>query len=201
MEPLMWTHPSRDNPDKTLPALGQQCLVMFDSEDKDDTVVEATFVLSEFSPTGQSHELVPVWECPLLNSYLLIEDVKYWIPNPFVLESGHRPCSIVPLYPSDDLGELSDGYHTFNSLYEQRMYLTAALVKAHKYKCWKSRRHSDGKECFGGGWFIVGFNTPEGPYTYHYQIAYWDMFDCPELAEAPAWDGHTEKDVARLLSL
>ena len=193
MEPLMWTHPSKSNPD-TLPEIGQDCLILIDSEDKDDTVVEAQYVLTE------SHNLM--WDCPAISNYYIhTDDVKYWIPNPFVVECGHRPAAIIPLYPSEDIGELSDGHHTFNSLYEQRMYLTAALVNAHKYRCWKSRRHADGKECFGGGWFIVGFNTPEGPYTYHYQVEYWDMFDCPELAEAPAWDGHTEKDVMRLMSL
>ena len=32
----------------------------------------------------------------------------------------------------EDSGELSDGYHTFNSLYEQRMYLFATIVKQNK---------------------------------------------------------------------
>lgn len=202
IEPLTWISPSKNNPNKTLPQIGQSCLVMFDSEDKDNTVVEATYTLAPFpSSADESAKLVPVWDCPLLNSFLLMEEVKYWIPNPFAVESVHRPVSIVPLYPNEDIGELSDGHHTFNSLYDQRLYLTAALVKAHKYKSWKSRRHADGKECFGGGWFIVGFNTPEGPYTYHYEDKYWDLFDCPELAEAPEWDGHTDKDVRRLLSL
>lgn len=101
-----------------------------------------------------------------------------------------------------DIGELSDGFHTFNSLYEQRMILFAALVKAYKDKAWKSYRHEDGELCFGGGWFIVGIDTPEGSYTYHYENKYWDMFDCINLARAPHWDGHTEADAeTRLMSL
>ena len=55
----------------------------------------------------------------------------------------------------DDIGDFSDGYHTFNDLYHQRAVLFAALVKAHKDKAWKSWKHEDDKECFGGGWFSV----------------------------------------------
>ncbi len=102
----------------------------------------------------------------------------------------------------DDIGELSDGFHTFNSLYEQRMILFAALVKAYKDKAWKSYRHDDGEYCFGGGWFIVGIDTPEGSYTYHYENKYWNMFDCIELQRGKHWDGHTEADAeTRLMSL
>lgn len=101
-----------------------------------------------------------------------------------------------------DIGELSDGFHTFNSLYEQRMILFAALVKVYKDKSWKSYRHEDGEYCFGGGWFIVGIDTPEGSYTYHYENKYWDMFDCFDLPRGKHWDGHTEADAeTRLMSL
>lgn len=100
-----------------------------------------------------------------------------------------------------DIGEFSDGYHTFNSLYHQRMILFAALVDVYKEKAWKSRKHSDGEECFGGGWFIVGIDTPQGSYTYHYETRYWNLFNCQELDRGKEWDGHTDKDVERLLSL
>jgi hypothetical protein len=101
----------------------------------------------------------------------------------------------------DDIGELSDGYHTFNSLYDQRLFLFAALVNTYTDHSWKSRRHFDGEECFGGDWFIVGVTTPRGDYTYHYENKHWDMFKCKELETAPQWDGHTDKDVSRVLSL
>ena len=107
-------------------------------------------------------------------------------------------CNIAGI---DEIGELSDGFHTFNSLYHQRAVLFAALVKAYKDKAWKSLRHEDGEKCFGGGWFIVGIDTPEGSYTYHYEDSYWSMFDCEVLERGKHWDGHTEKDVTRLLSL
>ena len=100
-----------------------------------------------------------------------------------------------------DIGDLSDGFHTFNQLYYQRMILFAALVKQNKDRAWKSKRHDDGKLCFDGGWFIVGIDTPEGSYTYHYEEKDFDLFDCKELECGKPWDGHTEKDVTRLLSL
>ena len=100
-----------------------------------------------------------------------------------------------------DIGEVSDGYHTFNSLYHQRLILFATLVNTYSDISWKTKRHEDEEECFGGGWFLVGSNTPEGPYTYHYELKDWDLFNCEELDRAPEWDGHTDEDVKRLLSL
>lgn len=111
------------------------------------------------------------------------------------------PAADVRPVPEGGIGEMSDGYHTFNGLYYQRMVLFAALVKAYKDKAWKSHRHEDGELCFGGGWFIVGIDTPKGSYTYHYDDTVWDFFDCEELPTAKHWDGHTEEDVTRLLSL
>ena len=115
------------------------------------------------------------------------------ILNAFISKNGEKV----------DVGELSDGYHTFNQLYHQRAVLFACIVKQNKNKAWKSFKHSDGKYCFDsdGGWFIVGVDTPQGSYTYHYAKEYWDMFDCQELECGKEWDGHTEKDVIRLLSL
>lgn len=105
--------------------------------------------------------------------------------------------------PCDDMGEVSDGYHTFNQLYHQRAVLFATIVNQNKDKSWKSFRHSDGNYCFdsNGEWFIVGIDTPQGSYTYHYSKEYWNMFDCEELEFGKEWDGHTEEDVTRLLSL
>ena len=107
----------------------------------------------------------------------------------------------VTMIPETGIEDMSDGYHTFKDLYYQRMMLTAALVKAYKPLAWKSHRHEDGELCFGVGWFIVGITTPQGDYTYHYEDKYWDLFECEELPVGKPWDGHTEKDVTRLLSL
>ena len=80
-----------------------------------------------------------------------------------------------------EIEDLSDGFHTFRQLYYQRMMLFAVIVKQNKDMAWKSLRHEDGDLCFGGGWFIVGIDTPEGSYTYHYEDNYFSLFDCEEL--------------------
>ena len=101
---------------------------------------------------------------------------------------------------SADIEQMSDGYHTFEDLYEQRLILSAALAKNNPH-AWKSKRHEDGSVPFGGGWFIMGFDTDEGCYTYHYELKDWDLFQCKELDKGKPWDGHTSKDVRRLLSI
>ena len=112
------------------------------------------------------------------------------------------PAADVRPVPEGGIGEMSDGYHTFNGLYYQRMVLFAVLVRVYKDRAWKSWRHEDGELCFGkDNYFIVGIDTPQGSYTYHYHGEYWDLFDCVELPTAKHWDGHTEEDVTRLLSL
>lgn len=102
--------------------------------------------------------------------------------------------------PAADVEKISDGYHTFADLYEQRLILSAALAKNNPH-AWKSKRHEDGSVPFGGGWFIMGFDTDEGCYTYHYELKDWVLFQCKELDKGKPWDGHTSKDVRRLLSI
>lgn len=87
-------------------------------------------------------------------------------------------------------GATSDGYHTFNELYDHRAKLFSVVVAAFSNNAWKSKRHSDGS--MYEGMFIVGIDTPHGQATYHYEIEpYWELFHCSELPKAPEWDGHT----------
>lgn len=109
-------------------------------------------------------------------------------------------CGEVIDTPTVDVEKMSDGYHTFADLYEQRLILSAALAKNNPH-AWKSKRHEDGSVPFGGGWFIMGFDTDEGCYTYHYELKDWGLFQCKELEKGKPWDGHTSKDVRRLLSI
>jgi len=95
--------------------------------------------------------------------------------------------------------KISDTYHTFEDLYFQRCILFATICNQNKEKSWKSKKHDDGT--MYKDYFIVGINTPNGNYTYHYHIEYWNYFNIQELNKAPKWDGHTFKDVDRLLSL
>lgn len=75
-----------------------------------------------------------------------------------------------------DMGNVSDGYHTFNELYRYRMLYNAAffneLAKGDVKVC-KSHKHYDGEECFGGGWFIVMAELTTGQISNHYENRYW----------------------------
>ena len=110
------------------------------------------------------------------------------------------PAEAIKAVPAVDVDKISDGYHTFADLYEQRLILSAALAKNNPH-AWKSKRHEDGSVPFGGGWFIMGFDTDYGCYTYHYELKDWVLFHCKELEKGKPWDGHTSKDVRRLLSI
>lgn len=107
---------------------------------------------------------------------------------------------VISNFPAVDVEKMSDGYHTFADLYEQRLILSAALAKNNPH-AWKSKRHEDGSDPFGGGWFIMGFDTSDGCYTYHYELKDWNLFQCKELDKGKPWDGHSSKDVQRLLSM
>jgi len=100
----------------------------------------------------------------------------------------------------EDMGEVSDGYHTFNELYYYRMLYNAAFFNLLP-KGWvhKSKRHHTGEECFGGGWFIVIANLPTGQISNHYELKDWDLFKVPEKEFADEWDGHTPKEAAERL--
>lgn len=106
--------------------------------------------------------------------------------------------AIIGIQPNE--GKVSDGYHTFDELYDFRRAYNAALVNTHKYPCIKSCRHSDGELCFGGGWFVVQIQLPTGQISNHYENKYWDDFDCEERERADEWDGHTDKDVLERLT-
>jgi len=101
--------------------------------------------------------------------------------------------------PKTGIGDLSDGYHTFNELYHHRAVLFSVICNMFPDKAWKSKLHDTG-DMFEG-MFIVGIETPEGQATYHYDIdPYWDMFKVKELDRAPTWDGHTPEDAINRIS-
>ena len=99
-----------------------------------------------------------------------------------------------------DKGDISDGYHTFNELYHHRMILFAVICNSNSQRAWRSWKHHDGT--MYDDYFIVGINTPEGQYSYHYHKDNWEYFDnVRELEFAPKWDGHKPCDIGRLFSL
>lgn len=105
-------------------------------------------------------------------------------------------------------GETSDGYHTFNELYDHRITLFIALCKiraSHKLaptEVWRSKRHSNGELCFGTGTqFVLGIYTQKGKQiTYHIPVERWEETNFAEtLEKAPEWDGHSSEDVLKRL--
>lgn len=142
---------------------------------------------------------------------------------------NHRDqCLVSEQYFKDnftaDTGEISDGYHTFNELYEFRKMYNAALfnelanpntvryhldkkefagvgsIQGNKYQVHKSWKHNDGELCFGGDWFIVSAMLPGGQISNHYKAEDWDLFQIPEEEKALfKFDGHTGKDVLERL--
>lgn len=94
-----------------------------------------------------------------------------------------------------EVGQVSDGDHTFEELYDHRNTLFLALLCQLKF-AWYSRLHSDGTSF--DGWFIAGIDLIEGQQiTYHLPDKYLPLAEqhLLYLQKAPAWDGHTSSDV------
>lgn len=101
---------------------------------------------------------------------------------------------------SKETGSISDGYHTFDELYEHRIVLFIALcrIKAGRAPVWMSALHSDGS--FFDGWFVLGLYTEKGQQiTYHLPMVKWAEVSqfAQELQTAPEFDGHTPADVLK----
>ena len=109
------------------------------------------------------------------------------------------------------VGFLSDGYHTFDELYDHRIRLWISLCALQQeWNCgdfeppagsqitvWRSRNHSDGELAFGGGWFVLGLAKKAGrQMTYHLPESYWEECEFAQtLPKAPPFDEHTAADV------
>jgi hypothetical protein len=99
-----------------------------------------------------------------------------------------------------EVGEVSDGCHTFNELYEHRCSLFLLLMHLKSQLSWRSKKHSDGTSI--DGWFIAGMDLPNWPVTYHLPVRMWPLAGAagiPTLECTPKWDGHTSADVAKRL--
>lgn len=95
-----------------------------------------------------------------------------------------------------DTGSISDGYHTFDELYEHRHALFLNLMKVYYAEAWVSSQHHDGTVM--DGWFIVGIILPTGPVSYHLPKRLWYAAlstGATFMDRAPEWDGHTPMDV------
>jgi hypothetical protein len=109
---------------------------------------------------------------------------------------------------SEDRGKLSDGYHSFNELYEHRITNFITLCRFLSYhpnkrllekQVWKSKYHHDGTNY--EGWFIMGIGYTFGDQiSYHLPISKWtDCWFANTIDIAPEWDGHSSDDVLKRL--
>lgn len=110
-----------------------------------------------------------------------------------------------------DAGKISDGYHTFDELYEHRCLLFVALIMSNPRISWRARCNSDGSKL--DGWFIAGMDLPTGQIGYHLPERMWHCFDKilgpinlsgtgrqGTFDRAPEWDGHTSEDVLKRIA-
>jgi hypothetical protein len=94
---------------------------------------------------------------------------------------------------------ISDGYHTFQELYDHRHALYISLCKitqsAGNHVVWRSLKHSDGTQY--KDWFILGIGLLAGTQvTYHLPYSMWEeTLFADTLDYAPLFDGHTSQDV------
>jgi hypothetical protein len=95
----------------------------------------------------------------------------------------------------DDKSQISDGYHTFEELYDHRHALFIALANSHPEISWKSREHEEGGDEMYEDYFIAGMHLPTGQASYHLPLKLWDKLKVKEYKRAPKWDGHTSQDV------
>jgi len=105
-----------------------------------------------------------------------------------------------------DTGKISDGYHTFDELYDHRITLWIALCRLSALHAatgpvpdenptWRAVLHSDGSSI--DGWFVIGMGRMPGEQmTYHLPLSRWEETGFAETLErAPEWDKHTSADV------
>ena len=101
-------------------------------------------------------------------------------------------------------GKLSDGYHTFNQLYDQRALLLALALNNHdELDGWKSLKHDNPDFPMFKDMFIVGGTLPtiaHGDFTFHIDIKWWNYFKIKELPMAKKYDGHSVEDVMYRIS-
>jgi hypothetical protein len=127
-----------------------------------------------------------------------------------VVQDSNQDPQAVKITHYETMGEVSDGYHSFNELYEFRKLYNAVFFNElsikdmqkgdFTYNPHKSWKHADGELCFGGGWFIVMAYLNGKQISNHYEAKDWDLFKIPELETANEWDGHTAQDIVTRLT-
>lgn len=89
--------------------------------------------------------------------------------------------------------DLSDGYHTFDELYEHRVLLFINLCMQNPDQARIGK--TDGE------WFVLFLQLPSGQISYHLHTKYLPLVTRSIVADLSLeWDGHTSKDVIHRLT-
>lgn len=96
------------------------------------------------------------------------------------------------LQKTRDVKWVSDGYHTFDELYQHRCLLYINLCLAHVDKCaWKPHYP---------GWPVLFYESPGGQISYHVEEKWLPLFEHKiRRDDNYAWDGHTSVHVLERL--
>lgn len=108
---------------------------------------------------------------------------------------------------AEEIGDLSDGDHTFKELYHHRATLFSIICRLMSTidpeLCWKSKKHHDGS--MYDGYFIVGVGGVgdkvfgDKYFSYHYSMDDWDSFPVKELKSAPEYSKENDIDIDHLI--
>lgn len=89
-------------------------------------------------------------------------------------------------------GDLSDGYHTFDELYEHRIALYLALAREAEWPAFYKLDYE--------GWFCLFLETPKGQISYHIPNSYLETVKAfASVSPEHKWDGHSSEDVLERL--
>jgi hypothetical protein len=88
-----------------------------------------------------------------------------------------------------DAGQVSDGYHTFNELYEHRCLVFLLLCERVGAVSW--RPHYEGWDAV----YLYLTLNPKSQISYHVPVKYRPAYEHYPKASEGEWDGHTSEDV------
>lgn len=138
------------------------------------------------------------------DDHVMIEEISFMDNEDAVCsENRDNPINLIiddPYKPDEISGETSDGYHTFNELYDHRHALFISLMRSHIAISWRANNHDDGSNY--KGYFVAGMHLPTGDISYHLPSDLWTELDNTGIKtsnRAPKWDGHAGDDVVKRL--
>lgn len=141
-------------------------------------------------------EKQPDWITDLMVELTMSYDLRCSLNDFRSVISRHLPKEST--YEIDE--NTSDGYHTFKELYDHRIALFIALIKANPEISYRANNNDDGN--WYEWWFVAGIHTPNGDISYHLpndKRTALDWYGISTTLNAPKRDWHTPADVVNRL--